>query len=105
MSAAKFRIYKNIVCLETYAPTGHLWWDLGVDLHYKPVPITRIKRWRSGIVDGTRRHVLMALDGHQWVAVNLPRSDIPTLQALNRWPPSLKPPFSSCTYSEHPEKL
>jgi hypothetical protein len=102
---AQFRIYKDVVCLEDYDPRGHLWWDLGVSLQFRPYRIKDVPCWRYGQIVGSNRRVLMAEVEGRLIAVNPPRSDVLTLQALGLWPTDLSLPFDMCEYTPYPEKL
>lgn len=102
-----FKIYKGIVCLEDYAPDGGKWWDVGYGLAFRPYKITDIRQVRYGRLQGSGstagRQVLAAMVDGGWVAINLPRSDVPSLKAAKLWPPELVAPYERVErYSEWP---
>lgn len=110
MSAAKFRIYEGIVCVEMPSRTGHMWWDQGYQLGYTPLPVQRIGKIQYGVLHGNRRPVLaahiMTGGGMQWVAVNLPRSDTFALKSRGLWSAEIEEPYSEKPkYTPWPEKL
>ena len=89
----KFRIYKDIICLETDSPEGGRYWDLGRGLVFRSYHVSQITRVRHGILSGTSREVLAAHVEGQWVAINLPRSDIPSLQERGLMPSDMLLPY------------
>lgn len=110
MNQPKFRIYANIVCLEMACSTGHLWWDQGYGLGYTPFKANLITQVRYGKLRESPRHVLAArimLEGRaRWVAVNLPRSDIPALEKYKIWPEVTPKPYTAKpVYTSWPEAL
>ena len=110
MSQAKFRIYQGIICLEMPSRTGHLWWDQGYQLGYTPYPAIQVDRVQYGVLHGNRRPVLAAqittAGGRQWVAVNLPRSDVFALKQRGLWHADMVAPYNEKpNYTPWPEKL
>jgi hypothetical protein len=104
MSTPKFRIYKGVVCLEAPSTEGRKWWDQGYGLGYTPYPIDRIYRMRHGFArEGGREILAVDVEG-QWVALNPPRSDVPTLVECNLWPQTMPRPFEEVqAYTPWPE--
>lgn len=108
---AKFRIYKDVICLETDTPqnVGARFWDQGFGLAFTPVNIREITKVRYGIVRGSGdtagRRVLAANVQGQWIAINMPRSDIPALQQRGFWPQDITPPYDSVHYTQLPHTL
>jgi hypothetical protein len=106
MDTPKFRIYEGILCLEMYAKNGGKWWDQGYGLGYMPYPIVKVRRIRHGFVrEGAREVLAVDVDG-QWVAMNPPRSDVPTLVAWGLWPETMPKPFEGVeVYTPWPENI
>ena len=110
MSEAKFKIYQGILCLETDAANGYThgrkWWDWGYDLAYTPMKIEDITRYKVGKLIGSPRTVMAVETQEGFVAVNLPRTDIFTLQTLGLYPAEIPQPFTQLTtYAPWIEKL
>lgn len=105
---AKFKIYQDIVCLEMDTPQniGAKYWDQGYGLAYTPVHLREIKKVRYGIVRGmgesAGRRVLAAWYQGRWVAINLPRSDVPSLKLRNLFPQDLPEPYTQVFYTPLP---
>lgn len=101
----KFRIYKDVVCLEIESREGARYWDVGHGLDFRPCHISRITRVRHGVLSGTPREVVAAdIDG-QWVVINLPRSDIPALAERGLIPADMLLPFDTVEkYTPKPDE-
>lgn len=105
MTEQKVKVYKDIICLETYTPEGVGWWYAGGNLAFTPVHIRDIPQVKYVTLQGTRRPVLVVVLPKQgMVAINLPRSDTNALQACGLWHPSIQPPYANITYSPTPDK-
>ncbi len=110
MVQAKFKIYKNIICLETASPTGSKWWDQGYALDFAPLLIQHITHMRHGRLSDTGRQVIAARiiinNQGKWVAINPPRSDIFALIERDLWPEEMPKPYDIVPeYSPFPEPL
>ena len=114
MVAPKFKIYKGVICLEMPSRTGGIWWYQGMGLGFTPWKIegiTQIKYTRlHGAGHTAGRETMVAhipIAGvMQWVAVNLPRSDIPALKQRGLWHESIEAPYDSVAqYADYPESI
>lgn len=107
---AKFKIYADIVCLEMESPVGGKFWGQGLRLGYTPVWVRDIQRVKYGLLQGSGhdagRWVLAAWYDTQWVAINLPRSDIAGLQRARLWPAGTPLPYDTLTaYTPLPQGI
>ena len=75
------------------SPHGGKWWDVGYGLGYAPYEIQHVQQIRYGRLREGNRAVLAAKVEGQWVAVNLPRSDVPGLQKAGLWPQGVQAPY------------
>lgn len=94
---SKLKIYQGVLCLEAPSPHGHRWWYQPGKLAYTPVRIKDVRRLQSGTIGLKKVLVVPVQVGAQqtMVAVNLPRSDLWTLQTLGmlpRWIPLAEEP-------------
>lgn len=108
--AARFKIYKDILCVELRTPYARHWWAQGYGLGFSPLPLAAVSEVRLGTLEGNGRRVLAVrtrVDGEMaWVAVNLPRSDVAALQARGWWPEGWPPPYEMPpVYSALPQHL
>ena len=79
---------------------------LGVDLAYTPYRIDKITKVKVGKLSNSPRTVMAVDTPDGWVAVNLPRSDVPTLQKLGIWNTALTVPYEGVkVYTEWVEVL
>lgn len=97
-----FRIYEGMACLELESRDGGKWWDQGMSLGYTAVPIRHIPKVRYGMIMGEGRYVLAAFWEGQWVAINLPRSDVFALKAKGLWPDGLAAPYDTIDHYTPP---
>ena len=102
---SKLKIYQGVLCLEAPSPNGHRWWYQPGKLAYTPVKIKDIRRLQSGTIGLKKVLVVPVQMGSQqtMVAVNLPRSDLWTLQALGMLPSWITLPETPPAYAEWPE--
>lgn len=106
MSTAKFAIYRDIVCIESYSPYGHLWWDQGYNLGFTPLPIQHVTHVKHGKLTEGGRQVIAIRFIHdnvgKWVAINLPRSDLAALARIFPWPKSMQKPYTEIEFYTPP---
>jgi len=107
---AKFKIYQHVVCLEMKSPIGGKFWHQGLQLGYTPVLLRHLRRVKYGLLQGSGtdagRWVLATWYENQWVAINLPRSDIAGLQQAGLWPQNLATPYDTlAAYTPLPVRL
>lgn len=114
MVLPKFKIYKDVICLEMPSRTGGAWWYQGMGLGFTPWKIEGINSAKytrlhgSGHVAGRETLVVqIPIAGvMQWVAVNLPRSDIPALKRRGFWDNAMQAPYDEAPpYADYPESL
>lgn len=111
MKLANFKIYQGILCLETDTVQGQKghgskWWDWGFELSYTPYRIDKISQIKVGKLSNSPRVVMAVETPDGWVAVNLPRSDIPTMQKFGLWSDVLDAPYEGvAVYEVWPERL
>lgn len=98
----KFKIYKNILCLETPSDDGGKWWYQSGTLAYTALPVYEVQHYRIGQLQGSSRYVLAVAYNGEWVAVNLPRSDVPALKAAGLWRETLPTPYEKIKEYAHP---
>ncbi len=103
MGKPLFRIYKDIVCVETESPHGRKWWDHGHGLAFMPIHIDQIHKAQFGRLKQSGRRVIAAKVGFDWVAVNTPRSDVAALQRRGLWPEGWEPPYTEVVYTPWPD--
>lgn len=102
---SKLKIYKGVVCLEAPSAYGERWWYQPGKLAYTPVKITDIKRLQAGTI-GLKKVLVVPVqigNQHTMVAINLPRSDLWTLQALGMLPSWVKLPDEAPQYTPWPD--
>ena len=102
-----FAIYRGIICLEMkgYGSSIRLW-DCGFGLNYFPCHIDKIQSTSLRRLTNGRKILATYVVGYGWVAINLPRSDVPALPNKGLVPKEIKLPYTAVKeYSKLPEKI
>lgn len=101
---SKLKVYEGIVCLEIRSANGGQWWYQTPSLAYTPVRIKAIRRLAKGYVGVRPVLVVPVTVGGQemMVRVNLPRSDVWTLERLGMLPAEFPRPTEAPAYTPWP---
>lgn len=101
----KVPVYEGVACVEIWSAHGARWWYTAGAMRYSPVLVDELSdmhvTWITQL--GAERLVAHVPGIEPWLAINVARSDVATLQRRGRWKADFpSPPFDRIEYSPWP---